>query len=1237
MATASIIIPCYNQGHFIDEAVKSVLAQSYSDFEIIIINDGSTDESTNLLLRSYNKPKTKVINTKNQGLAAARNNGIAEATGKYILPLDADDKIEPTYLEKSIKILETNKNIGIVYCRAQLFGSVETEWLLPEYSLERMLLDNIIFCSALFRMEDYKSIGGYDTSMQHGWEDYDFWLSLLEMGRTVHQIPEILFYYRVSDDSMVRARPRNHKLETFTAIFHKHQNLFSQNIHVWVDKILDSISPYYEAKLVGLESNSDYSKEHWIRKVDLSTQKLAFPIESCSSHSIDFFPINDSAVISIHDIVIKSKSGEQKILSWKSNADFLKGTQLYFSSVAPVISISLVEVPTDTSDFNKLIIELKYHAIGKQCLNYYSQAILDHKNQDNDKQMTVSQKVSVAQPMKCTSWLEINKQIIKRNLKSLYYYYFHENYRLIKNSGIFDEEYYLSNDNGLNPVVIDPLIHYLQRGSLEGRNPCLLFENDWYREQNNVNQNMDTLLHYIQIGWQEGNDPCPLFFSRYYEQNYPEFLHVGLTPLGHYMKIGWKQGKQPNPLFDPNYYLTENQDVVISGMNPLDHFVRFGNKEKRSPFPFFDIGYYHETNPTVEKIGINALVHFISFGVDEGASPSRLFDPDFYRNNNSLDDLSPLQLFIHYATKGVFDQKRPSSLFDPGYYENKYLKNNNNQCFALLSYLEKGVFSGNYSCEEIEKLNLKPLVSIITPVYETDDLLLRKCINSVLYQAYPHWELCLVDDGSVKESIREILTHYSELDKRIKIKFLDKNQGIANATNHAVAMATGDYLGFLDHDDELTIDALYEVVAVINEHDPDVLYCDEDLVNLESRHLESFYKPDYNNELLLTHNYITHFLVTRHSLFRQTGGFSHECTGAQDYDMALKLTEIGENIHHIPKILYHWRAHESSTSVNHNQKDYADAAGMRALNDALRRRSIKGYVEKGQWKYFYNVRREILENPSVSLFIIFSDNQEQITRWFDNKKNILDNEYLDIHCLFPGSTSGEFESYFLGLKHKCQFHRNKKQFNLSKLMNNAVKTCKGDHLLFVSANIFPDQDDWVQILLEHSQLQNSGVVGGLIEYAGETGKGCSALPELDDRSWQYYGDFFRDSSRHFNSLICTQNVLAVSIDLFMVKKTLFEKINGFSENEFSAHMFDVDFCLRLRQLGIENIFTPFCKAICNNYIPLLIPDGVGKNENYLFKQKWKDVLEEGDPYYNIGRFLSENNTTIDTWHDWYLR
>jgi glycosyltransferase involved in cell wall biosynthesis len=200
--------------------------QTFKDFEIIIVDDGSTDELTRNLLNNYKKPQTKVIRTTNQGLSRARNNGIKIARGKYILPLDADDKIAPTYLEKAVSILDKNPDVGIVYCKAELFDAKKGLWELPSFSLRKMLVRNVIFCSALYRKNDWKITGGYKPSMIHGWEDWDFWLSILEIKRTVFQIPEVLFYYRIHSDSMVSSLDKHKRINMHMQLIQNHKELY---------------------------------------------------------------------------------------------------------------------------------------------------------------------------------------------------------------------------------------------------------------------------------------------------------------------------------------------------------------------------------------------------------------------------------------------------------------------------------------------------------------------------------------------------------------------------------------------------------------------------------------------------------------------------------------------------------------------------------------------------------------------------------------------------------------------------------------------------------------------------------------------------------------------------------------------------------------------------------------------------------------------------------------------------
>lgn len=240
MPKVSVIIPCYNQGQYVVETIQSVLAQTYDDFEIIVVNDGSSEEETVNLLATLSMPKTSVIHTGNQGLAAARNSGIAAACGEYILPLDADDTISVEYLEKGVALLEENPSIGVVYGMADYFGARTGQWELPEYSPVGLLAENMIFCSALFRRCDWKKVGGYKTAMRHGWEDWEFWLTLSEAGVGFVRIPEVLFHYRVRYASMTSSMTYWQKYLMMGVLVLNHRKLYSRHTFTVIRSLLRS-------------------------------------------------------------------------------------------------------------------------------------------------------------------------------------------------------------------------------------------------------------------------------------------------------------------------------------------------------------------------------------------------------------------------------------------------------------------------------------------------------------------------------------------------------------------------------------------------------------------------------------------------------------------------------------------------------------------------------------------------------------------------------------------------------------------------------------------------------------------------------------------------------------------------------------------------------------------------------------------------------------------------------------
>lgn len=259
----SVIMPCYNDGPYIGEAIDSLRKQTWTNIELIIIDDGSDDGETVQIIEREPFPTKRVLRTKHIGPAAARNRGIAEAKGDFILPLDADDKIDSTYILKAMNVMLSNSNVGIVYCRADMFGEASGSWDLPEYSLRAELLDNCIFVTALFRRTDWSRVGGFCEEFRVGMEDYDFWLSLLEMGREVYQLPETLFHYRIKPVSRTTKFQQNYVdiQKTYEMLFQRHRELYKKNMDIYCLELRKQLIDHLMQNRQLKEKNNLLSKE----------------------------------------------------------------------------------------------------------------------------------------------------------------------------------------------------------------------------------------------------------------------------------------------------------------------------------------------------------------------------------------------------------------------------------------------------------------------------------------------------------------------------------------------------------------------------------------------------------------------------------------------------------------------------------------------------------------------------------------------------------------------------------------------------------------------------------------------------------------------------------------------------------------------------------------------------------------------------------------------------------------
>lgn len=514
------------------------------------------------------------------------------------------------------------------------------------------------------------------------------------------------------------------------------------------------------------------------------------------------------------------------------------------------------------------------------------------------------------------------------------------------------------------------------------------------------------------------------------------------------------------------------------------------------------------------------------------------------------------------------------------------------------------------------------LVSLIIPVYNIELRWLKAAIQSVLQQTYPCWQLCIADDGSSRQETVDYLRHLH--DARIQVFFLGVNRGIAAASNAALALVKGDFVGFLDHDDELTPEALHEIVQVINETRADIVYSDEEYIKTNGSRYSAHFKPDYSPDLILSLNYICHLTVYRRSLLQQVNGLREDYNGAQDYDLLLRCLERTDRIAHIPKILYRWRRIPGSTAKHFNNKHHAWEVGRRAVENAINRRGIAGEVALGKHPGAYRVRRAIQNNPMVSIIIPFRDLSEVLKRCLDSILNRT--TYKRFEIIGVSNQSQEPATFAAMAAYQRQdarvhFVHYDHPFNFSAINNFAVGLSHGEHILLLNNDTEVINSDWLEALLEHSQRPEIGAVGAKLYYPKNTIQHAGIIVGIRGSAGHSHKCLQRNDPGYFNRLDVIQNISAVTGACLMVKKILYQKLGGLDEINLPIAFNDVDFCLRLREHGYLNVFTPYCELYHHESRSRGLEVTRNKKRRFLqesnyLRQRHSTLFKKGDPYYN---------------------
>jgi GT2 family glycosyltransferase len=518
----------------------------------------------------------------------------------------------------------------------------------------------------------------------------------------------------------------------------------------------------------------------------------------------------------------------------------------------------------------------------------------------------------------------------------------------------------------------------------------------------------------------------------------------------------------------------------------------------------------------------------------------------------------------------------------------------------------------------------KPIISVITPVYNVKADFLRQCIESVRSQYYPFWELCLCDDGSTLPETIEALESYQGTDSRIKIVRLERNQGIAIASNRAAEFSTGEYLAMLDNDDELAPDALYEVAKAIHANpDIDLLYTDEDKIDEHGELVDDYFKPGWSPEHLLSVMYMLHLLVVRKDLFFSVGRFRPEFSGAQDYDLVLRLSTEALTIHHVPRTLYHWRKAEGSAADLVFAKPEALDAGGRALQDYIRRNGIDATVEDGLLEGTFRVRHRIQDQPLASLCIMASNNRATITGRgnIDLLENFVksiaaetDYPNYEIVIVDDGNLSESTRRALSGIPYRLEsFTLPNKPFNFAKKANFAFRQARGRHIVLLNDDMEVISPGWLTAMIEYAQQEEIGVVSARLIRPGQRSQQVRTVSGVNKGAARAFHEYPSEAIGYNAYTHLIRNYSAVTAACMATRMDVIEKAGGFDER-FTTDFNDVDFCLRVIQKGYRVVYTPFAELYHfeGTSIKRKVQDPA---EVALFTSRWAEEIRN-DPYYN---------------------
>ena len=527
---------------------------------------------------------------------------------------------------------------------------------------------------------------------------------------------------------------------------------------------------------------------------------------------------------------------------------------------------------------------------------------------------------------------------------------------------------------------------------------------------------------------------------------------------------------------------------------------------------------------------------------------------------------------------------------------------------------------------EAEALPCKPLISVVMPVYNTPEKLLREAIESVRAQAYPHWEFCIADDASTASHVRRILNEYARADRRIKVVFREENGHISRASNSALELASGEWIALLDHDDVLRPHALLEVARTINRHpDAELIYSDEDKIDEVGRRFDAFFKPDFSLEMFRSQNYLNHLTVHRTANVRTVGGWRTGFEGSQDYDLNLRIIERIEphHIRHIPRILYHWRAVSGSTAAGGSEKSYAWEAGRRALEAHVERIGLAASIEEVGGTPFYRLRLSVPPpEPLVSLIVPTRDGLKFLRGCIESIREKTTYANYEIIVVDNGSTDPETLKYLktISRRRNTRVLRYDAPFNFSAINNFAVGKAKGSVIGLVNNDIEVISPEWLTEMVSWALQPGVGCVGAKLLYADGKIQHGGVVLGVQGVANHSHKHLDRHAPGYFGRMKVIHNISAVTAACLLVRREIYDEVGGLNETDLKVAFNDVDFCLKVREAGYRNVWTPYAELYHLESVSRGAEDDPVKMARFLseiayMQRSWGAALVT-DPFYS---------------------